>query len=73
MKLPKEYDLYHHNAYLERARSLIENLAWDWNQTWATNEICARNLEQLKDLSAIITHLELAIDEVLKVPGVSDE
>ena len=72
MKLPQQYDLYQHNRYCDE----LYGIALELNHPlWSTDikGVCMENLLLLKKLSAIITHLELAIDEVLKVPGVSDE
>jgi len=74
MKLPHKFDKYSHNSQMDKLNSLVTNLTWDCGSKECNiKQICTDNLERLKKISAIITHLELVIDEVLKVPGVSDE
>ncbi len=69
MKLPEKMNLYKHNESLEDLHTVAQMLLMphqdkaDWKDV---KIICTDNLRRLKKISAIITHLELAIDEVLK-------
>lgn len=72
MKLPKQYNLYKINEHLEKLAKYAQVISCEWDGL-AEDLVCKYNLVYLKDMNAIITHLELALDEVLKLPGVSDE
>lgn len=73
MRLPKEFNLYKINEYLGDLLELATKTDEYNNAKYSVEEICIANLLNLKVMHAKILHLELAIDEVLKVPGVSDE
>ncbi len=73
MRLPEQYNIYKINEYLDMAHQITASLS-DWNDSkYSVTEICIANLLNLKSLHAKIMHLELALDEVLKLPGVSDD
>ena len=79
MKLPEEYNLYKHNEYLDDLFGWANNLMAagylrePGESPASIKEICDNSLRALRQMSTIITHLELVIDEVLKLPGVSDD
>lgn len=67
MKLPKECDIYKINDYLEQLFVVAAELSQEHMHDLKVNDICERNLINLTRLSAIIVHLELAIDEVMRI------
>ncbi len=73
MKLPKDYDLYAHNKQIDNLNIIAASLAFDYCKDTFVKDICDSNLINLRKLSDIIMHLQLVCEEVLKVPGVSDE
>ena len=67
MKLPPKHNLYEINKHITR----LFEAALEINCAWSTGhkdieKICADNLRNLRKISATVTHLELAMDEVLK-------
>jgi hypothetical protein len=73
MKLPKSHDLYNINKQLDNLAIIAASLNYEHMQDSIIQQICEDNLINLRKVNAIIIHLELAIEEVLKVPGVQHE
>lgn len=74
MILPEEFNLYKINETIESALNAMEDLACSiYAGNVTIKDMCEDNLKIIQVLHDKLTHLELAIDEVLKVPGVSDE
>lgn len=67
MKLPKSFNLYKHNEYTDKLTTLSQNISKDCGDYRDIKNICEINLKNLKEMLAIIVHLELALDEVLKL------
>lgn len=74
MKLPKDFNLYSYNENLDslniETNKLVENpwyLADD--ERLSITDICNDNIMILDKMRAIITHLELVTDEILKLQG----
>ena len=70
MKLPDYYDIYSHNKYLDKLVFETKHLAEELPPMLGVTEkgkdnICTNNLRQVKALQAILTHLELALEEIL--------
>lgn len=74
MKLPAQYNLYKINEQIDALENLATRLAdEEYSALWGIEEMIQQNEVILRQMTAIITHLELVVDEVLKIPGVSDE
>ncbi len=76
MKLPKEDNLYKLNEGIDKLHDWASLFRMEYTRTkhkssvWQT---CQENLRIIRNMHDVISYLELAIDEVLKVPGVSDD
>lgn len=67
MKLPKVMDKYQHNAQIEKLYKLAYDLNQPNSQLLAPDYFLEENLKTLKKINAIVIHLELAIDEIMKM------
>lgn len=67
MKLPKEYNLYKHNEYGDELYNNVCALIEAHKNDYTLSEICYQNLSLLKSIHAKILHLELALDEIIKL------
>ncbi len=73
MKLPDKNNKYKHNEYCDEVFRLARVLAHgDHNHPHTIKEICEKNWLTIKAIHAKILHLELVIDEVMKLSEVSD-
>lgn len=74
MKIPDNINLYRYNQNLEElyfhAEKLVED---DWmllaEERLSITDICNQNMMILDTMRAIILHLELVTDEILKLQG----
>ena len=68
MKLPEEYNLYEYNKYTDEILEGVHTLACaGWDDRWDVFKVCENNLKQLKSIQAKIIHLELVLDEIIKL------
>lgn len=67
MKLPKRLDKYQHNAQIEKLYKLAVDLKHEHDPLMGVDYFCEENLKVLKKINAIVIHLELAIDEIMKM------
>ena len=67
MKLPDKLNKYKFNQYCEEIKDDALNLALAHVESESPEEICRKNLFLITSIHAKILHLELVIDEVLKL------
>ena len=71
MKLPKYYDIYDHNKYIDKVLFAAKQLAQDeppgttMMPITGKENICLNNRKKIKELQAMLLHLELATEEIL--------
>lgn len=67
MKLPKHLDKYKHNAQIAKLYVLAHELTEPAEDGALLADICEHTMQVLKKINAIVIHLELAIDEIMKM------
>ena len=67
MKLPKTHNKYKFNKVAEELHESATSLALEYANSYEIDEICRANLLLIKIIHAKIMHLELALEEIMKL------